>query len=1521
MVIDSPYYSVYEELASPEQTATGKDMLNPLYGCDGLPKTVRVFQFTLDLRSEKLDWFLLHQGVFFTKVSTSPRVSSYLLKAYQIYLCCCKDWKLLFFDVATSFDSAVHRVYAVSFDADVLDVASTVFAACIVAASYIVSAGICDAAEFMLEDLEAVPADYVPAGHKTWSLNLQNSGTTTKLSILKLENGNSWVSIPQTTQENGTSFTKTYVHVTAEEKTNKKNDVKAISLLLMALPNEHQLTFSQYPDAKSIFATIETRFGESLDFIFNMLQKIVSRLAILDVVIAQPEVETMSIDDLYNNFKIVEKKVKKFVGSSSGAQNLAFMTALNTSSNYDVNTASPQVSTASPNVNTASPQVSTGSLSDNTMYDFMVENPNGSDLLHQDLEQIRKDDLEAMDLKWQLSLLSMRAKRYYHRIGKKIFINANDTAGYDKSKVECFNYHKIGHFARECRAPRSKEDSGLDEFKEHEFKGYGTENSKQESNIVSDKKLDDSKKSSNDYLVKEQVLKDTNSFVKSLLNVDKETIFPVDKKARCKYHQRERMVYGNNYNMVNYNYTTKRTHPNAQRNMVPRAVLMKIGLKPFNTAKKVNTTHPKSTVFSAKPMSCFSKTAQSTVRRPFQTKTALYNKRFRQAVNTAKAQAVNTARPKVVKTARPNSTVVNAIRVNQENDVKASACWESHNKMTHDLLIVDAQGTLKTDILEFEDVYFVNELKFNLFSVSQMCDKKNYVLFTDTECLVLSPNFKLPDESQILLKIPRKDNMYSFDMKNIVPKESLTCLVAKATSDESMLWHRRLGHISHINFKNINKLVKDNLVRGLPTKRFENDQTCVACLKGKQHRASSERRNRTLIEAARTLLADSKLPTIFWAEAISTACYVQNRVLVVKPHNKTPYELFRGFQPALSFMRPFGWHVTILNTLNSLGKFDGKSDEENKPMIEGNGPKWLFDINSLTQSMNYVPVAAGTIINESAGTQGEINADDSSTKDINAAGQHVNTASPEVNTVDPSVNTASSNDQDSPKYMFTMGASHTLEATHVEFFNDDEEPEVDLGNITNSYTILTTPNTRIHKDHPIENMIGDVKSYVQIRRMTKPTSEQGFLSDVYEGKTHEDLHTCLFSCFLSQEEQKRISKALSDPAWVEAMQEELLQLKLQKVWILMDLPKGHRAIGTKWIFRNKKDKRGIVIRNKARLIEEEVYVCQPPGFEDFDYPDKVYKVVKALYEGTSFTSIRRIHQEDTAYPCLYFTRNHKDIKTNTPYPEASIRRIQGLLYTKILEDIKRAPYFKKAQYVIWYDEDVHELRSVETEFPAIVFNDSLTFEGTFSCEPTDSENDNVKVNMPSFPSPEPRVSYFDELDLFKDFKNEFPAIVYNDALKSKSDFLTEPTISIQHIDEFNLKDETSLSECDEVEQNVLYFNDVFPFNVIYPDDSKSDKDNDDDKIDIKQSSGGNVINTELGAYAQGSNKLLETSHDTSNKFFKTEIFIVELNLNIMTCNYIIKGMLINLFKNLYVPFGTPFDPKLFYKDGVKLGQV
>ncbi|GJZ19075.1 putative ribonuclease H-like domain-containing protein, partial [Tanacetum coccineum] len=359
----------------------------------------------------------------------------------------------------------------------------------------------------------------------------------------------------------------------------------------------------------------------------------------------------------------------------------------------------------------------------------------------------------------------------------------------------------------------------------------------------------------------------------------------------------------------------------------------------------------------------------------------------------------------------------------------------------------------------------------------------------------------------------------------------------------------------------------------------------------------------------------------FSAKAVNTACYVQNRVLVVKPHNKTPYELFRGRTPALSFMRPFGCHVTILNTLDYLGKFNGKSDEgffvgysmnskafrvynirtrkveenlhirflEDKPIIVGDGPKWLFDIDVLTKSMNYVPVIAGTNSNDLV----------------------------DGSLFDSSLKIAS-NDESQPSS--DAEKKYNEGVCKESGIADKEKPENSIQGVNTAGSIPSTPNIRIRKDHSLDHVIGDVQSSVLTRRMTKTINEQGFIIAVYEGK-------------------------------------------LMKTFILVCLLVFYPMNSLK---RNKKDERGIVIRNKARLVaqgytqeegidydeffapvarieairlflayalfkdfivyqmhvksaflygknEEEVYVCQPPGFEDPEFPNRVYKVEKALY--------------------------------------------------------------------------------------------------------------------------------------------------------------------------------------------------------------------------------------------------------------------------------------------------------------------
>ncbi|GJU24732.1 putative ribonuclease H-like domain-containing protein [Tanacetum coccineum] len=301
---------------------------------------------------------------------------------------------------------------------------------------------------------------------------------------------------------------------------------------------------------------------------------------------------------------------------------------------------------------------------------------------------------------------------------------------------------------------------------------------------------------------------------------------------------------------------------------------------------------------------------------------------------------------------------------------------------------------------------------------------------------------------------------------------------------------------------------------------------------------------------------------------------------------------------------------------------------------------------------------------------------------VSTAGPSFDTVVPStpVNTAGPSVSTANESEEQlferfSPfKNAFTLPPVpniSSMDNTGIfgnAYDDEDVEEEVDMNNVISSYTVPDTSFTKFHKDHPEDQVIGSLKTPVQTRHMTKITEEHGLFSSVHKLRrtNHKDFQNCLFACFLSQMEPKKPVQALKDPSWVEAMQDELLQFKLLKVWTLVDLPRDKWAIGTKWVFRNKKDERGIVVKNKARLvaqghtqeegidydevfapvarieairlflayasfkdfvvyqmdvksaflygkIEEEVYVCQPPGFEDPHFPDKVYKVEKALY--------------------------------------------------------------------------------------------------------------------------------------------------------------------------------------------------------------------------------------------------------------------------------------------------------------------
>ncbi|GJS83086.1 putative ribonuclease H-like domain-containing protein [Tanacetum coccineum] len=1158
----------------------------------------------------------------------------------------------------------------------------------------------------------------------------------------------------------------TIAPTTVEEKAQRRLELKASSTLLMGIPNEHQLKFNSIKDANSLLQAVEKRFGgnaatkktqrnllkqqyenftasrsEVLDQTFDRLQKLISQLEIYGKSFSQEDVNQNSTNEAFN--------------TAHGAITASTQATVVNSTTID-------------------------NLGDDVICAFFASQPNSPQLDNDDLQQIHPDDLEEMDLRWQMAMLTMRAMRFLKNTGRKFSMNGlqgTKKIGIGRTQEGLCQWRQlllmiwclvmvlvmigvIKH--RESESRRISNNLPLMTYSSTSSNSEVSTDSNCSSSCLENVKI---LKEQNEQLLKDLRTSKLNAIayktglesVEARLLVYKknESVYEEDIKVlKREIHLREVAITelrrklelaqkqkdeiqltveklensskslsklidcqivdkcktGLGYNVVPPPYTGNF--------MPPKPDLSFSGLEEFvnepivsePTVKKpvVETSEAKASADKPKAVKKNNGAPiiedwvsdseeedmpqakiQKKIVKPSFAKIEFV--KSKEQVKTPRKTTVkqdknvNTTRPKaIVNTAKPKAVLivvkgnqVNAVKGNPKMDLQDQGVIDSgcSRHMTRNMSYltdfeeinggyvafrgnpkggkITGRGTIKTGNLDFENVYFIRELQFNLFSVSQMCDKKNSVLFNDTECIVLSPNFKLTDESHVLLKVPRKNNMYSVDLKNIVPKGGLTCLFAKATSDESKLWHRRLGHI---NFKTMNKLVKENLVRGLPSKLFENDQTCVACQKGKQHRAScksktvssisqplhmlhmdlfgptfvkslmkkmyclvvtddysrfswvfflatkdetsgilksfitgvenlidqrvkvircdngtefknkemnqfcerkgikrefsvartpqqngvAERKNRTLIEAARTMLADSKLPTTFWAEAVNTACYVQNRVLVTKPHNKTPYELFLGRKPALGFMRPFGCPVTILNTIDHLGKFDGKADEgffvgysinskafrvfnsrtriveenlhvqfsENTPNIAGSGPNWLFDIDALTKSMNYKPVVAGNQSNGNAGTKacddaGKARMETVPGKDYillplwtadlpfsqSLKSSHDARFKPSGDdekkvTEEPGKEGGDPSKEDERDYQekdASVNSTNNVNAANTNEVNvvyDDEDvgAEADMNNLDAFMPVSPIPTTRVHKDHPVKQIIRDLNS-------------------------------------------------------------------------------------------------------------------------------------------------------------------------------------------------------------------------------------------------------------------------------------------------------------------------------------------------------------------------------------------------------------------------------------------------------------
>ncbi|GJX84421.1 putative ribonuclease H-like domain-containing protein [Tanacetum coccineum] len=640
------------------------------------------------------------------------------------------------------------------------------------------------------------------------------------------------------------------------------------------------------------------------------------------------------------------------------------------------------------------------------------------------------------------------------------------------------------------------------------------------------------------------------------------------------------------------------TYPCPKRNMVPKAVLMRSSLVSPTTARPVNIAQPRTTVNSARPMINVFIKAYSNVRRPINNKTKTKNSNFNQRVNTLKDINVNVARPKaVVNTAKP-MVVLNDVKGNQVNAVKASTYPRvidsgCSRHMTGNMSYladfeeidggyvafggnpkggkITGRGTIKTDdYSRFSWVFFLATkdetsgiLKSFITGVENLIDQRVKVIRCDN-----GTEFKNKEMNQFC------------ERKALGFMRPFGCPVTILNTIDHL--GKFDGKADEGFFVGENT---PNIARSGPNWLFDID----ALTKSMNYKpvVAGNQSNGNAGTKACDDAGKARMETVPGKDYILLPLWPAD--LPFSQNSKSSPDA--GFKPSGDNEK---------KVTKEPGKEGG--DSSNDQEKEDDNVNNTNNINTASDGNN--------------------------TNNFNAVSSTVNAAGIEVNVVGAKTSIELPNDPYMP------------ESEDIVYSDDDEDvgAEADMNNLNTFMPVSPIPTTRIHKDHPVEQIIGDLNSAPQTRRMTKNLEEHGLFSSVQQRTNHKDFQNCLFAYFLSQE-PKKVIHALKDPSWIEAMQEELLQFKLQEVLTLVDLPNRKRAIGTKWVFRNKKDERGIVIQNKARLvaqgetqeegidydemdvkgaflygkIEEEVYVCQPPGFEDPDFLDRVYKVEKALY--------------------------------------------------------------------------------------------------------------------------------------------------------------------------------------------------------------------------------------------------------------------------------------------------------------------